>query len=80
MAQPPIPPEANCSNFPPPELIYLRSDIYYASPEQTASLRNLEDQAVQTVLALHRLPPGGAADVRQYPCGAQMHRERRDER
>lgn len=62
----PIPPGVNCTNFPPPELLYLQSDIYYATPAQTASLRNLENRAVQDVITLHSLPPEDEAAVRTW--------------
>jgi hypothetical protein len=62
----PIPPGVNCTNFPPPELLYLRSDIYFATAAQTASLHNLENEAVQGVLKLHSLPPTDEAAVRTW--------------
>lgn len=61
-----VPTPPGCTTFPPPELLYLRSDIYFATPAQTASLRNLENEAVQGVLKLHSLPPTDEAAVRTW--------------
>jgi hypothetical protein len=55
----PIPYGVICDQlYPAPELLYLsQGGMYAATAAQTASLRRLETQAVQDVLALHSLPP-----------------------
>jgi uncharacterized protein YjbI with pentapeptide repeats len=63
----PIPFGVICTNYPPPELLYLKQrGLYTATVDQTTSLRNLENQAVATVLALHSLPPEDADAARTW--------------
>ena len=64
----PIPYDAICETpYPPPELLYLKQrGIFTTTTSQLASLRNLENQAVETVLALHGLPPADANAVRTW--------------
>ena len=55
------------TTFPPPELLYLKQGgLYAATAAQAASLRNLENQAIEIVLALHGLPAADDAAVRTW--------------
>ncbi len=51
---------------PPPPLLNLDQGLYAATPAQTASLRNLEAQAVDDVIALHGLSDGDTIAVRTW--------------
>ncbi|MEZ4862431.1 MAG: PKD domain-containing protein [Caldilineaceae bacterium] len=53
--------------FPAPEILYLsQGGLYGATAAQTASLRNIENQAIDTVLKLHSLPASDADAVRTW--------------
>src|SRR5689334_23309178 len=55
-----------CPAYPPPDLLYLLGGIYDATPDQAASLKNLEDKAVQNVIAAHGLSSDDAGAVKSW--------------
>jgi hypothetical protein len=56
-----------CPTYPPPDLLNLsQGGLYAATPDQTASLQNLEDQAVSDIITGHDLADGDADAVKSW--------------
>src|SRR5215213_563045 len=56
-----------CPVYPPPDLLYLnQGGIYAATPAQAASLKNLENKAVNNLINAHNLSPADNDAVRSW--------------
>lgn len=56
----------SCPSYSPPELLNVNYGLYAATPAQTASIQNLESQAVSNIIKGHQLPAGDADAVKSW--------------